>query len=184
MDTHGLPLDHDISTYDMAYYQTLAQSQAQREPIANCILRAAKKYNIHPDYIFTLAMAEGGTTGKYRKNNDGTHDMGIMQINYERWAKDMPRIGYQVDWRKVLKNTCSNVEAGTIIFKHRSRNVSDTLTALANYHWYVNVDMNRPHHVYKARVKRIYTDLLRDKQAFIETGKLNTELRCKYAACN
>lgn len=184
MDAADLPINHTMSDYDVAYYQTLAKSENVRDPIATCLLKAARKYKIHPDYIYTIAMAEGGATGKYRKNNDGTHDMGVMQINYETWAVEFPRIGYKVDWRMTLKNTCTNVEAGTIIYRYRSKGVKDELTAMANYHWYVNAKENKkPHYVYKNRITPIYLALLQDKKEFMTTGKVNAELRCRYANC-
>ncbi|WP_281188453.1 transglycosylase SLT domain-containing protein [Vibrio harveyi] len=179
-----LAINHQIYPSDLSYYQELIKYDTPQDPINKCILQAAKKYKVHPDYIYTLSMAEGGTTGKYRKNNDGTHDMGIMQINYERWAIDMPRIGYQVDWRLALKHTCTNIEVGTIIFKHRAKGVQNELTAMANYHWFVNVDKNKPHYVYKKRIARIYLALQQDKERFANTGKLNGKLRCRYASCN
>lgn len=178
-----LAIDHTMTSADSAYYQTLSTHDLPHEPLATCILRAAKKVKVHPDYLYTLSMAEGGRAGKYNQNRDGTHDIGVMQINYERWAVEFPRIGYKIDWRKVLKKTCSNVEAGAIIFRYRAKGVQDELTAMANYHWYSTVKNNGPHLKYKKRVAKIYLALLQDKQKFNQSGDLNPKLRCRYADC-
>ncbi|EGQ9239457.1 lytic transglycosylase domain-containing protein [Vibrio vulnificus] len=180
----NLSIDHIISPTDQSYYEALIQYDTPEVPRNRCILQAARKYSVHPDYIYTLSMAEGGETGKYRKNNDGTHDIGDMQINYERWAIDIERIGFKVDWVMALKHTCTNIEIGAIIFKHRSSGVTDELTAMANYHWYVNTSFNDPHFTYKKRISRIYLDVLKDKQRFTKTGTVNGKLRCRYASCD
>ncbi|MEI8659218.1 transglycosylase SLT domain-containing protein [Vibrio sp. Hal054] len=173
-----------VSPTDSAYYHQLTRFDTERLPLFNCILYASNKINVHPDYIYTLVMAEGGTMGKYRRNKDGTHDMGIMQINYETWAVDLPRIGWKADWRMVLKNTCSNIELGTIIYQHRAEKAKDELTGLANYHWYSTAKNKGPHFTYKERIERILKDIRADKAKFASTGVVNGTLRCKYANCD
>lgn len=182
-----VPIDHIMTESQISYYEQIAARESSREPIANCILKVSKALNIHANYLYSISMAEGGQTGKYSKNADGTHDMGVMQINYERWAIDLPRIGYSTPptyWRKVLKNTCSNVLVGGIIYRHRAKPAKDALTAMANYHWYSSVKNKAPHIRYKSRISRIYNDIIEDQKSFEKTGKVNYRLRCKYAYCD
>ncbi|CCO46790.1 putative transglycosylase SLT domain protein [Vibrio nigripulchritudo SOn1] len=181
-----IPIDHTMTQNQVSYFEQIAAKESSREPIANCILKVSNVLNIHANYLYSISMAEGGRTGKYSKNADGTHDIGVMQINYERWAVDLPRIGYAVDpsyWRKVLKNTCSNVLVAGIIYRHRAKPANDALTAMANYHWYSSVKNKAPHIRYKKRIARIYKDISADQKSFEKTGKVNIKLRCKYAYC-
>ncbi|USD35517.1 MULTISPECIES: transglycosylase SLT domain-containing protein [Vibrio] len=183
-----IPIDHDVSQQQIAYYQQIAASESKREPIARCILRASRILNVHPNYLYTISIAEGGRTGKYRQNADKTHDIGVMQINYETWAVELPRIGYSITpqyWAKVLKNTCTNVLVGGVIFKHRAKPAQDSLTAMANYHWYSMAENKAPHIRYKKRLVKIYDDLIKDQTDFINNGaEVNVRLRCKYAYCD
>ncbi|MCG9579571.1 transglycosylase SLT domain protein [Vibrio tubiashii] len=179
-----IPIDNQMTPDAISYYETLSEYEVNGEPLGLCILRAARKLDVHADYIYTIAIAEGGESGKYSKNADGTHDMGVMQINYERWWHEIKKIGYQVDWRKVLKQTCSNVLVGGIIYRHRAKPAKGAYEAISNYHWYSMVKNKAPHLRYKARIVPIYEDIVRDRETFQKTGELNIRLRCKYAHCD
>ena len=161
-----LPIDNTITQTDASYYEYLYTER--RQPLARCVLRAARQFDVHPDYIYAIAKQEAGTTGKYNRNNDGTHDVGQMQINYERWAVEFKRMGYRVDWSRVLHNLCDNVMVGTVIIKHRQSTAKDALTAMANYHYFRNVKHNAPHFRYRRLVGKHYQRLLKDKQRFIK----------------
>lgn len=165
----AIAIDNTITAIDLAYYE----SKAQHDNKFKCILRAARHYKIHPDYIYTIVKQEAGTTGKYRRNkSDGTHDMGDMQINYETWAREFARLGYKVDWHRVLTNQCDNIIVGTKIMKIRQGTSNDALTAMANYHWYVTAENNAPHFVYKKEIAIKYRAILKDKQNFISAMQL------------
>lgn len=179
-----IPIDHTMDVKAVSYYEQLGQYLVNQEPLGKCILKAARKVNVHPDYIYTIAIAEGGTSGKYSKNADGTHDMGLMQINYERWWHEAKRIGYQVDWRKVLKQPCTNVLLGSIIYRYRSKPAKGAYEAMANYHWYSMVENKKPHIRYRTRLVPIYEAIVNDRKAYERTGKLNPALRCRYAHCD
>ncbi len=160
-----LPIDNDISSIDTAYYEFLATER--NDELAHCTLKAARQFSVHPDYIYSIAKQEAGTTGEYRRNADSTHDVGQMQINYERWAKEFIRLGFKVDWVRVLNNLCDNVMVGTKIIELRQSTAKDALTAMANYHYFRNVKNNAPHFRYKKLVGKHYKRLLKDKERFI-----------------
>ncbi|ELP5729309.1 transglycosylase SLT domain-containing protein [Vibrio vulnificus] len=164
-----LPIDNQITSVDVAFYEM----KATHDDAFRCVLRAARHYTIHPDYIYTILKQEAGTTGEYRQNeSDGTHDIGDMQINYETWAREFRRLGYQVDWRRVLKNQCDNILVGTKIIKLRQSTAKDALTAMANYHWFSTASNKQPHLKYKSEILPKYRAILREKQVFISTLQL------------
>lgn len=179
-----IPVDHTMDTVTVAYYDVLSAHLVNNEPLARCVIKAAKKLNVHPDYIYTIAIAEGGTSGEYSKNADGTHDMGVMQINYERWWSEIKRIGYKVDWRKALHQPCTNVQLGGIIFRYRAKPAKGAYEAMANYHWYSSVENKKPHIRYRERLIPIYKAIVADRERFAKTGKYNPSLRCRYAHCD
>ena len=137
-----IPIDNTITSMDLAFYEYKAN---KGEKLATCVIKAARHYKIHPDYIYTIAKQEAGTTGEYRRNkSDGTHDMGQMQINYETWAEEFLRLGFKVDWSRVLYDLCDNVFVGTKIIELRQGTAKNALTAMANYHWFVNAKNKAP----------------------------------------
>lgn len=167
-----LPIDNQITQADVAYYHHLAHDK--KVSIAKCILRAAKHYSVHPDYIYAIAKQEAGTTGKYNRNSDGTHDMGDMQINYERWAVEFKRLGFRIDWKRVLNNQCDNVLVGTKIIQMRQGSAKNALTAMANYHYFEKAKNNAPHYRYKVLVSKHYKTILKDKAAFVSATFLSS----------
>ncbi|MBF4374384.1 transglycosylase SLT domain protein [Vibrio anguillarum] len=164
-----LPIDNAISTIDKAFYEYKTEKSGE---LFQCIIKAANTYQIHPDYIYTIAKWENGTTGKYRRNkSDGTHDMGQMQINYETWAREFKRLGYVVDWHRVLNNLCDNIMVGTKIIKLRQGSAKDALTAMANYHWFESAKNNKPHYDYKSEITIVYQSVLEEKMKYLQSRK-------------
>ena len=161
-----LPIDNNITAMDVAFYEQKAKTNSA----FICILKAADQLKIHPDYIYTIWKLEGGKTGAYNRNkSDGTHDIGDMQINYETWAEEFLRLGYAVNWTRVLKNQCDNFYVGSKIIKMRLKNAKTVFTGLANYHWYATAKSNKPHYVYKKKLIPTYRAILKDKASYIKT---------------
>lgn len=82
---------------------------------AHCFDIVGKKYRLDPDYLRAIAWKES----KYKrhaigKNNDGTQDIGIMQINtanYEWLKKTFPALST----KKLLNDACFNIQVGGYI---------------------------------------------------------------------
>lgn len=164
-----LPIDNNTTAMDVAFYE----QKAKKNSAFICILKAASHLNIHPDYIYTIWKLEGGTTGSYNRNkSDGTHDIGDMQINYETWAKEFIRLGFRVDWKRVLNNQCDNFYVGSKIIKLRLNNAKTVFTGLSNYHWYSTAKNSAPHYVYKKKLIPVYRSILKDKATYIKNQSL------------
>lgn len=157
-------VNNTITHMDMAFYQT----KASRDVFFECLLYSAKQYRVHPDYIYVLYRMEGGSTGKWSKNRDGSRDFGMMQINYEVWSKEFKRHGLNVNWNLVLHDMCSNVQAAAKIIQIRQKSSRYKLTALSNYHWFHSYKKNpKPHYVYKKKLKTRYARIVREKNQFV-----------------
>lgn len=162
-----IPVNNAYTSSDIAFYQYKASQT--NNPLYGCILRAARKFKVHPDYIYVIAKLENGKTGEYRRNeSDGTHDVGKMQINYETWAREFTRLGFYVDWPRVIHNLCDNVDVGTKIIQLRQKSATNAITAMANYHWFASAKNNKPHMTYRARVTPAYRALIEEKIRFLE----------------
>ena len=109
-------------------------------PIA-CINQAAEAYQVPAPLIMAIILTENGQDGTQSKNENGTVDLGIMQIN-SSWAPRFEHSGYTLS--DVTNDPCENVYVGTWILSHCIyNNPADLTTAIGDYHShtpYYNLD--------------------------------------------
>ena len=54
----------------------------ERPLTADCLVKAASAYSIHPDVLLAVLMVEGGSVGENsRPNKNGSYDIGLFQLN-------------------------------------------------------------------------------------------------------
>lgn len=82
---------------------------------AECFHKVGIAYRLDPDYLRAIAYKESRFNPKaIGKNNDGTRDIGIMQVNtgnLEWLRKTFPSISI----KKLLENPCYNIHVGAYI---------------------------------------------------------------------
>ena len=79
--------------------------------VSNCYVEAGKKYNIDPTLIYSIAEQESShnPTAINKANNNGSADLGIMQIN-TIWLPTLAKYGAS---RNDLFDACYNIHIGT-----------------------------------------------------------------------
>lgn len=81
--------------------------------INKCFMDAGFKYNIHPNLLWAIAKVESNFNyTAINKNNNGTYDIGIMQINTS-WLPVLKKHGLY-DERQIW-NPCYNIHVGAWI---------------------------------------------------------------------
>lgn len=85
--------------------------------VQECIVLAAKKYNVPWLLLKAIREKEGGKVGGYshKTNSNGTRDIGPMQIN-EIWLKELN--AYGIDEETLRDNPCTNVYTGAYVLRH------------------------------------------------------------------
>ena len=79
---------------------------------AFCFDEAARVYGVNPNLLKGIASIESNNNpSAINHNNNGTRDLGIMQIN-SSWIKPMG-----LDQQELLENPCYNVMTGAKILK-------------------------------------------------------------------
>lgn len=96
-------------------------AHAQQTPITRtCILRSADAFHIPYRIILTLLRTEGGQLGMEHHNDNGTYDLGPMQVN-SRWIPDVASFHFGGDrkaaWSAVRDWGCYNILIGTWVFR-------------------------------------------------------------------
>lgn len=84
-----------------------------------CINEAAYEYHISAKLIIAVLNVEGGKVGQAHKNQNGTYDLGPMQINSAWWPKFY---AYGITPQQVLYDSCINVKVGAWIL---SKSIAD-----------------------------------------------------------
>ncbi len=105
--------------------------------LATCLLMAAQTYNVPPAVMMGIMRVEGGRVGQaVGPNQNGTYDLGPMQIN-TMW---MPKLAQH--WKvtpatakhMVRDDPCINVNVAAWILRQRLNESGNLTLAIAHYH--------------------------------------------------
>lgn len=121
-----------IAMCSCVHASTLPYSDARSE-FFSCVAQSAVYFKIHPRIILSIADVEGGKNGSYVKNKNGTHDMGIMQIN----TIHLPEIQQeypQITESRIVNDTCVNVYLSAKILYKKMKGKYSFWEGVGNYH--------------------------------------------------
>ncbi|MFL9912014.1 lytic transglycosylase domain-containing protein [Paraburkholderia sp. RL17-337-BIB-A] len=97
---------------------------------ADCLDDAAQFHHVNVVLVRAIAQQESGMRASaINVNNDGTEDVGLMQIN-SSWLPKLRRYGVT---REALFNACVNVYVGTWILASNIRQFGPTWKAVGAY---------------------------------------------------
>jgi hypothetical protein len=86
-----------------------------------CLLAAASLQSLPPEVLLGLLKTEGGHVGGWTTNQNGSHDLGPLQINDEAWVRKIARMqfGGSETYAKValIYDGCYNVNVGAWIYR-------------------------------------------------------------------
>lgn len=111
----------------------MADIPVDMQTLDACVAQASQRYGVHPIVIKSIISVEGGRIGTYSRNSNGTHDMGIMQINTIHEPAIQKEMGFST--KDLIIDPCKNIMAGTWILWQRMQEVPGKLwLAVGNYH--------------------------------------------------
>src|SRR5687767_4981840 len=99
-----------------------------------CVMQTADYYNIPANALLAIVSNESGKNGHAIVNNNGTYDLGHMQINTSTYASELAFMNISLE--DIQWKGCLNVYAASYLVANRlNENASlDFWTKLANYH--------------------------------------------------
>ena len=113
-----------------------------------CINQAALHHHVPATMIVSVMQIENGRNGDAIHNKNGTHDLGVMQINTS-W---LPRLQkYSISKESLKNDACLNVDVGAWILA-QSIARSEGWKGVGNYH----SATPKYNVVYSQKVKRKY----------------------------
>ncbi len=97
-----------------------------------CSVTASIKYDVPANIILAVAELENGKSGQYRRNKNGSEDVGIMQFN-SNYLLELSVYG--ITSKDVAQAGCYPYELATWrLRKHILHDKGDLWTNAANYH--------------------------------------------------
>jgi hypothetical protein len=97
----------------------------------SCLRDTSRRFNLPPALLLVVMDTEAGTVGRNSGNDNGSFDMGPMQIN-SLWLPVLAGMG--LDERLVRDNGCVNLAVGAWILRSHLKRSGNLETALADYH--------------------------------------------------
>lgn len=104
--------------------------------LAACLMLASQTYSIPPAVLVGIYKAEGGTIGQEVRNDNGTYDLGPMQINTV-WMPELSQrwgVNEATARRWVRDDACTNVGVAAWILRSHLDETGSLSRAIANYH--------------------------------------------------
>jgi Transglycosylase SLT domain len=106
-------------------------------PFLACMASVAAFYHLPPRVLPSIQAVEGGRPGLAHVNQDGSQDLGVMQVN-TRWVQPLAwRTGLAppVTQQRLLSDPCFNIAAaGAIMRVYLNEAGGDLLRAVGYYH--------------------------------------------------
>lgn len=103
-----------------------------------CVIEAAERFRLPPSLILAVMRVEGGKSGQVLYNQNGSFDIGPMQIN-SLWLPEIQRRGGTLEL--IAHHRCANIHFGTWLLSRGFANIDpariDQATfwrAVGNYH--------------------------------------------------
>lgn len=99
-------------------------------PHGHCFEEAAQRWSVNEQLLWAIARVESSfKAGAQHSNRDGTHDVGVMQVN----STHLPRLAaHRID-EEALRDPCTNIEVGASILAGFVRQYGPTWRAVGAY---------------------------------------------------
>lgn len=105
--------------------------------LATCLMMAAQTYNVPPAVMLGIMRVEGGRVGQaVGPNQNGTYDLGPMQIN-TLWVKKLAthwNVSHDTAFTMIKDDPCINVSVAAWILRQRLNESGNLTLAIAHYH--------------------------------------------------
>ena len=106
-------------------------------PFVACMVAAAALYHLPPRVLPSIQSVEGGQVGLVRFNQNGSADLGPMQVNTS-WVQPLARyagLRQAVVVTRLINDPCFNIEAAAAIMKvYLTEAHGNLMVAIGYYH--------------------------------------------------
>lgn len=105
--------------------------------MATCLMLAAQTYSVPPAVLLGIYQVEGGKIGQESgPNNNGSYDLGPMQIN-TLWVPELAQrwnVSENTARRWIRDDPCTNIGVSAWILKRHLNETGNLALAISHYH--------------------------------------------------
>jgi soluble lytic murein transglycosylase-like protein len=106
-------------------------------PFVACMIAAASLYQLPPQVLPAIQRVEGGEAGMVRFNQNGSADLGPMQVN-TIWVQPLARYArmrQDIVVTRLINDPCFNIEAAAAIMRvYLTEAHGNLMVAIGYYH--------------------------------------------------
>jgi len=106
-------------------------------PYVACMALVAGLYHLPPRVLPSIQAVEGGYSGRVSANQDGSEDLGVMQVN-TLWIAPLARntgLAPNALRNRLIEDACFNISAaGAIMRVYLDETHGNLMRAIGNYH--------------------------------------------------
>ena len=133
-----VPIEHEIvSSYPGLHAAILLPNPRMSIPFVACMVAAASLYNLPPRVLPAIQRVEGGQVGLVRFNQNGSADLGPMQVN-TIWVRPLAQyagLRQDIVVTRLINDPCFNIEAAAAIMRVYLKEAHGNLmVAIGFYH--------------------------------------------------
>jgi hypothetical protein len=132
-------------------------------PFLVCMALVAQVYGLPPRVLPSIQAVEGGGPGIVHVNQNGSEDLGVMQVN-TLWIPVVAAYSHLAPGEvrdKLLNHACFNIAAAGLIMRtYLTESRGDLMRAVGNYHSHTPA----LHSVYRLKVMQSAAKLFADGQ--------------------
>ena len=122
-----------------------------------CLTIAADAFDVNEFIVLSVLLVEAGYQSPVRKNNDGTFDHGLGQINTVR-ESEIAKIGLSL--KDVESDPCKNIIGTSYLLKTEIEEAKDISIGIGNYHYDLKGKWPHNHYSYRQRVFNKYLHII------------------------
>lgn len=107
--------------------------------LSTCLFEASVANNVSPNILLSMIIVEGGRPGVVSKNENGSVDLGVMQINDRSWLEFISKKIFFGDneraFNKLRDDPCFNISVGAwILSSSIKKENGDVWLGVGRYH--------------------------------------------------
>lgn len=112
--------------------QTFEKLLPEYVPYQTCIVQAGHRFGVKTELMLAVLMQENGLKAIARRNDNGSLDLGIYQINTVR----LPEIkGFDATKEEIAGNHCLNANIAAYLLSEEIARAPSFWTGVGNYHY-------------------------------------------------
>lgn len=160
----------------LTFFPILCQAEDKVQviyPNPTCLLDVTSRAKIPFTVFLAIMRTEGGRVGMVKRNRNGSHDLGVMQVNDQAWLRKIAYMDFNGDMKKarekLIYDGCYNMKISAMIYRNYIDeaggidNPNSIAIAVGHYNSHTPEKMARYMNMVAPNFRRVLRDLDSEK---------------------